>query len=336
MVVSIKPSGILYFAAASCTLVAIFVGLEWRQSRNEREPAFASNRQLMVELSELREALAASRQAADDYTDSADKVIQDLEQRLARLVAINARLAESLQGQTNRVVIADGQIRSVAPDGKKVWINLGDADGLTPRTTFDIYSKKPFKVDGDDAQADVEVGTAKGTIEVTRILEPHLAEAQILNEKLEHPIVRGDSIYSLSWSPGGGDAISILGLIDLDGDGRDDHKLFQELLKTAGFVIDNEVDELGNLRVNGNALADGKPRITEKTKFVVIGKTLQIGVTDDVAKMARSKRLNERRKELEDSARERGVRIVSLSNFLRFLGFEAHAGVVPAGGNSPE
>ena len=87
----------------------------------------------------------------------------------------------------------------------------------------------------------------KGSIEVTRVLEAHLSEARILTKTSITPMAKGDPIYSPLWSPGHGEAFSVIGIIDLDGDGKDDRDLFDESVQTAGGTIDNDVDPTGSL-----------------------------------------------------------------------------------------
>jgi hypothetical protein len=64
---------------------------------------------------------------------------------------------------------------------KVVWINLGQADGLKPRTRFQATEKQDDEV-------------VKGQIEVIRNLAPHIAEARILSHDEKDPIAKGDLI----------------------------------------------------------------------------------------------------------------------------------------------
>ncbi len=115
---------------------------------------------------------------------------------------------------------------------------------------------------------------------------------------------------------------SIVGIIDLDGDGKDDSRRLHRLVNAIGASIDNEINEKGNLLVNGQIPDPYKPEITEKTKFVILGTIPQFADLSDPGEMATSLKIAGLYKDLEDQARARGVRIVSLNDFLRYIGYE--------------
>jgi hypothetical protein len=115
---------------------------------------------------------------------------------------------------------------------------------------------------------------------------------------------------------------SLVGIMDLDGDGEGDSGRLHEVIKAAGARIDNEVDEEGVLRVDGSIPDDGLPRITEKTKFVVVGRIPQVADTADPDEIATILKVAGFLKDLEDRARTHGVRIVRLADFLEYLGYE--------------
>jgi len=119
---------------------------------------------------------------------------------------------------------------------------------------------------------------------------------------------------------GHGEAFSIIGIMDLDGDGKDNRDQLKTFLAALGDGIDNDVDDKGILRVNGKF--DDKPKVTERTKFVVIGEIPEIADTDDANEIAAIQRILRRRNELVTMARERGVGVVSLSDFLKYIGYK--------------
>ena len=90
----------------------------------------------------------------------------------------------------------------------------------------------------------------------------------------------------------------------------------------AGASIDNEVDEQGVLRVDGRIPDDGRPGILEKTKFVVVGKIPQPADLSDADEIATGLKIGALYKDLEDQARDRGVRVIGLEDFLRYIGYE--------------
>ena len=93
----------------------------------------------------------------------------------------------------------------------------------------------------------------------------------------------------------------------------------------AGGTIDNEVDELGVLRVNGKVPENDQPQVTAKTKFVVIGKIPEIATAKDVEEKAKVQRILELKTDLMNQARQLGVRVVSLRDFLGYIGYKPNS-----------
>jgi hypothetical protein len=85
-------------------------------------------------------------------------------------------------------------VRWVDPVGKKVWIGLGEADGVQPRTIYGVSKKPRAQGDPGEPQADRVDAVIKGTIEVTRVLEESLSEARIVDEDVGNPIAKGDPV----------------------------------------------------------------------------------------------------------------------------------------------
>ena len=195
---------------------------------------------------------------AKEQTDKAaeiEKVKKDLEvvqKKVGTELELNKGLAEKnkrLQGET--FANDDGEVRSINLRTKAVWINVGRADGLRPQVTFNVHpaSEKP----SDNIK--------KAKIEVTQILGEHLAEAKILEDSMEDPIVPGDKIYTPLWDPGRPEHFAIAGKIDFDGDGRDDHERLRNLIRISGGVIDAELQPDGSI----------KGAMTVETRYLVLG-----------------------------------------------------------------
>jgi hypothetical protein len=74
------------------------------------------------------------------------------------------------------------------------YINLGSSDGITPKVRFSIRSRS----------LDSKTNPAKGTLEVVRVIGPHLSQAQVTSVKTSKPdpIRKGDQIFNPTRSPG--------------------------------------------------------------------------------------------------------------------------------------
>ncbi len=168
----------------------------------------------------------------------------------------------------------------------------------------------------------------KGAIEVTRIIDAHTAEARIIKDELYQPIAKGDPIFTPIWSPGRRENFSFVGVIDLDGDGQSDRQKLHELVAGAGATIDNEVDDEGK-RIRymkfPNDFVDhgeGVPGVDVNTKFLVIGDIPDIALAAKDEDKDRIQRILKHRKTLGEEAKQQGVRIVSLNDFLAWIGYQ--------------
>ncbi len=148
--------------------------------------------------------------------------------------------------------VADGKIAHVNQYTGTVWLTIGYADLLKRQTTFSVYS-----VDA----ADVANPPSKGKIEVLKILGDHLAEARILEDDITDPISMGDLIYTPVWTPGRAERFALAGVMDLDGDTRDDRHIVRNLITRSGGVVDAELSDEGEIL--GEMTAD--------TRFLVLG-----------------------------------------------------------------
>jgi len=83
----------------------------------------------------------------------------------------------------------DGTIKLVNEKDRTVTIDQGQADDLKVGTVFAVYDET-----ADVAAADSS--TRKGQIEVVKILEPHRAEARIVEQRPGNPILVNDKILS--------------------------------------------------------------------------------------------------------------------------------------------
>lgn len=80
-------------------------------------------------------------------------------------------------------VSKEGQIVKTDNDRGTVWINLGSADGVRRHDIADVL--RPQK-DAEDREV--------ATIEITRVIERHLAEARIIKQDATARIETGDQL----------------------------------------------------------------------------------------------------------------------------------------------
>jgi hypothetical protein len=238
------------------------------------------------------------KQTIDRFT----KQISDMEQVLETM-----RAQKREREQTNFETAA-GRITYVNHADQTVWINLGMADGLQRHTTFSVYDQDVHEYSPDQK---------KGEIEVTKLIDRHLAEARIVGDEIRNPIVHGDLIYTPAWRPGVFMHFAVVGFIDINGDGLEDKELLRNIIHANGGVIDAELD------ADGNVVGSG---ITVNTRYLIMGERPdeKSGALDPNALKGFS--------DLYDRALRLGVEQMPLPRFLGLMGYKAGSKTVQLGG----
>jgi hypothetical protein len=188
--------------------------------------------------------------------------VSDRDKKLKSQDGHIATLASTVDKQKKRITelrdepfeSPDGRVAWVNQANGTVWVNLGLADGLRRQTTFSVYDHEAMNVAqaaGRKKHLDEEkeskrmIDERKGMIEITRVLDQHLAEARIVEDWAADPILPGDQIFSPSWKPGRKVRFALTGFMDVDGDNRTDRDLVRNLISMGGGRIDAEVHDDG-------------------------------------------------------------------------------------------
>jgi hypothetical protein len=227
---------------------------------------------------------------------------QQLEEKIAKLVDSVKNLVANQKDEPSSFEVSDGRISSVNQNGT-VWINLGTADSLRRQVTFSVYETGSLEADKAEK---------KGSIEVTRLLGEHMAEARITDDDPTNPILRGDAIYSQVWHRGKQLRFALTGLIDIDGDGRSDLELARNLIAMNDGVIDAYLTDEG--QVEG--------AITANTRYLVLG---ELGESLAAAKM------QDGWNQMHSEARSLGVETITMSQFLNQMGYRPQDRAVALG-----
>ncbi|MCY2964623.1 MAG: hypothetical protein NT069_13480 [Planctomycetota bacterium] len=276
---------------------------------------------LRNDIAEERRSLAELQTAKEELEAKFESFRKKSNQDITELRLLNKGLTQALESARRETFeTPKGQVVRIDAVTRKVWINRGKKDGLRERTTFSVYDKTHSGVGRSAAAGTKGPQDVKGSIEVTRVDE-NMAEARIVTEDLNRPMTSGDPIYTPLWSPGRGEAFSFVGHLDIDKDGKEDFDLLLEMVTNTGATIDNLVNQRGQLFQNGKLTENGEPKITEQTKFLVKGRIPEMADAKDKDEQAEILRMNELMSSLEKQAYERGVRIISLSDFLSFVGY---------------
>ena len=257
---------------------------------------------VVKEKEELSTQIDQKRTEIDNLQAQRDAKVKELEDELGKLSRANLNLRESQVDPDPFAQPSDGKIAYVNQREQTVWINLGSEDKLRPQVTFMVYG-------GDEN--DAISAERKGTIEVTRILNRHLAEARITSEDIKRPIMGGDQIYSQVWSAGRQVGFGIVGFIDLDGNGSEDLESLKRIIATSGGKVDAAPGSDGKLNVD--------------TRFVIAGADPTTGGKQEYLAHWQS---------TTDDAASLGIEVISLDQFLDLIGWKPHAGTTQLGVNS--
>ena len=265
---------------------------------------------LRTDFEQLQRNYSQVQSERDQLQQELARAIDEHKQRETNLIAQIDRLRdEKFQMQNMDFEVADGQVHWVDHRAGTVWINLGEADNLSKRTTFSVYEKGLARVGG--RKEDI-----KAKIEVTNILGPHLAEARVTSEDVYRPIAPGDPIYTPMWSANESQQFAIVGRIDFDGDGHSDRETLHNLIANSGGKVVAEVDDQGNF--TGSEL-------DERTKFLIVGdlgdpSEVPGNSTTGAKELQAIERIQQEHDKLTTQARERGTRVVNLHDFLDWIG----------------
>lgn len=281
------------------------------QAKTELEDAKIAHSEALAakdtEIASVRSELNKSRQEYAREKEDHKRDVDERDEEIRKLVDAVTRMNEQLaDARRQSFEVEDGVVQVVDHNTQMVWINLGDADGLSTRSTFSVYTKDHQGVGRDPEDI-------KGSIEVVRILGPHLAQARILRNDTDRPITKGDPIYSPLWSPGRAETFALAGLVDIDGDGTSDRAALNDLVTAVGARFTTEINEDGE-RVG--------PEITVQTKFLVIGQMPDIANITDQALRAKASQIVQHANDMEKEARLAGVRRIRLNDFLDYIGYK--------------
>jgi len=251
---------------------------------------------------ELQDSLAEQEQRYEQQLAEINAQLKDLTEKLSKSEVAKENLLAEVSKSNESFEVPDGRISWINQDGT-VWINLGAADALRKQITFTVF----------DADAQDPAKTAsKGSIEVTRILGDHMAEAQITSDDPQNPILTGDQIYSQVWHRGKKLRFALMGIIDLDGDGVNDMKLARDLIELNGGLVDAFVDDEGNVQ----------GEISVNTRYLVRGNEPTGG---------NAGKLQEAWNAMSEDARVNGVEVITLDKFLNQIGYAPDDRVVQLG-----
>ena len=270
--------------------------------QQERSKFNADRTQVVLMKDQLAAQLPVKDQQLATVSSEAAQRVEGLTRQLDQTRQLLEAAREQLLKQKETTYeTADGQITWVNQGSRIVWIDLGSSDGLQRQMTFSVYDKD---------QAGVTTAPVKGRIEVIRILEPHRAEARILEDSLSDPIMVGDKIYSPSFRKGQRTHFALAGFLDINNDGRSDQEKVKSIININNGVIDCELKEDGTI--------EGK--LSSSTRYLVRG-------TPPTDKS--NERLTKGYSEMIGEATRLGIETITIETLMDRMGYFDDARIVP-------
>jgi hypothetical protein len=269
----------------------------------DQKNKFADDRKVLeTTKADLQKSLDDQRKAYTGQIDEREKKLKSVGDQNTKLEHAVNDLKEQRKDEPESFEVADGRVSWVNQNGT-VWINLGTGDSLRRQVTFSVF---------DADLHDAAKSKKKGSIEVTRLLSEHMAEARITKDDPKNPILTGDNIYSQIWHRGKKLHFALTGLIDIDGDGKSDLQLARELIELNGGIVDAYLDEAGKQQ----------GEITANTRYLVYGEK-----SDSASRVNLQQGTNDMFKE----ASSLGVQTITLPEFLTQMGYKPQDRTVQLG-----
>ena len=279
-------------------------------------------------VAELDRECAAYKQAVDDLKKEKDQLVQDKTEKNKSMDEMKSKYEAQLTQLKGRLAQADKDVVAIKTELKKyyhldpaaaggyvtwinqrdnlAYINLGWDDGLHRRITFSVYPP---------GTTDVAKATAKGKIEVVNVTGPHLAEARIVDNPINNPLLPGDLIHTQGWHPGQHEHFGIAGFIDIDGNGLDQTRKLHDLIQANGGIVDAEIVDV--TLPNGKKQLMVKGAMTVNTRYLIMGAmsadkpAIVERIDPSTALIKEAKRLN--------------VEQIGLQKFLAMMGYTPHS-----------
>ncbi len=310
------------------TLIANYRALErvWKALLEpERAARVAAEKNLRSNIGEREEVLESKermieelRAAISDQRNSITELQQTLEKQDKAMVQ-KAALHRSTVRRLNRVVQkrdahrferADGKITLVESGQRLVWLDRGSADGLRPGVRFSVF-------DRDVEQLGAGRKGLKGVVQVSRVTGSHRSQARIIESDKLDPLLPGDVVFSPIWSPGRAEEFALVGLVDLNNDGRSDIEGLRRYVQDSGARIRAWVDESGK-RSGGE--------VGMSIKYLVVGRTPDPDSARTEEQRGIYNRLIGHLTAMREEAYDHGVRVVRLNDFLTYIGYRPGLG----------
>ena len=302
-----------------------------QRETKKAEDAVAAQKKAEADLEQTRvehaKMLAAVNQQKDEavakfgeYKQMLDSKMAAVTNELKNTTATADRQRAAIDDLTDKLAqyenpdfaAPQGDIIDVANGGTVVWINLGKEDGLREGVPFSVI---------DESAVNISEAKPKAQLIVNRVFDAHLCQATVQDYDYRKTIMKGDKVYSPAWRPGRKVGFALVGVMDVNGDGKDDINQIRELIGTAGGSIDAEISPEGT----------STGQMTYNTSWLVLGTDLSLpeNASDEMRQQQAAKATQYA--EFMKLARQNGVQQISLDKLMGYLKTKSSDRTIPLG-----
>ncbi|MCF0234377.1 MAG: hypothetical protein HUK22_05285 [Thermoguttaceae bacterium] len=281
--------------------------LQTKQAEFDKSVAAARNQYdaLNTQFVQKTQEFDTLKSETEDAIAEANQKVADAEEIATKIGEINVDLSAKID-ELSRADFSEADASVLYADqvNKRVRLNIGSADGISPRVTFNVFPS--------DA---LDVGTAKskGIVEVVEILDAHTCEARICEDEMSNPVMPGDLVYTPLWRRGSSVKYALDFRLDVDGDGKSDFEELRYMLESIGAEVVAYIDD--------NGVANGK--ITPDVfRVVVADEAIDEVLARDVSfDDETKKRIQTTQANFLAEARQNSVKQITLTDLLHRVGY---------------
>ncbi|MCC6510993.1 MAG: hypothetical protein IT423_17965 [Pirellulaceae bacterium] len=290
-----------------------------QSAQKKAEDDLAATRQQHTEqIAKLNAEKTKIQELVTAYKSDFEKRISILDAAIVKLKADNATQAATLLAQNEKIQRLQkenfdepaGSVINVANGSRTVWINLGAADGLREGVSFVVL---------DEKTRNVAEGKIKAEMVVERVTDDHMAVCTVTSGVSKYPVLPGDLVYSPAWRKGRVTGFALVGLMDINGDGRDDRDLIKSVIQSAGGKVDAEILPTGETKNYSG--------MDINTAYVVVGTDVAVG---EQANQEQQERSTKYAKFMGD-AKNLSIPQISTNNLMGYLKSKNDTRTVPLG-----
>ncbi|HEV2296575.1 MAG TPA: hypothetical protein VGR35_22215 [Tepidisphaeraceae bacterium] len=271
-----------------------------------------------ADIAAITASATESQRAAQEAIAQRDVQLRERDERLAQLTrdfdALKARFfGQRVDPQNPTIRQADGTIVRT-PGGGTVWIDIGQAEGVPPGMTFEVYDKNegiPVHPTDPQAMDDAPLPIGKASIEVIQVL-PTSSQCRVTRVSHGAVISLGDPIVNLVFDKNVKFNFMVYGAFDLDQNGQpslQDTETIKRLVTSFGGKL---IDRVG-----------------VDTDFLVLGKEPEIPIIppEERNDPFQQKRLTEAQAALDEyldiqrQATELRIPVLNQNRFLYLVGY---------------